>query len=471
MDPYSHQYSHGRGLDGFSYNQNGTSARYNPPFPRSNPVGTIPFPNIYSPNSMTDHYSQQQVPQRPEGPPFEDTKVVHHVVTGRNQQLVPDISASIQKGFFQVDNKWTCYRRNYFTVACSFTFKNQLPDGPIYLQRHSQLEPIQQFAISISARTAVMNNQESEARALVQHTPKRDKATESVPGRHVVQPASNQTMIAGDTMTAPSQLYRGSQHLPPTMISGYDAFGSHSHQAVPTSHTFERIQFQKATANNGKRRAQQQYFHVVVELSANLGRHGSEDNWVVVATKQSHPMVVRGRSPGHYKDNIRRDSQSSMDPDRGTGAGAEGHSHSMPMTSMMGGHTSSMDWTPSHRGQPYPGSSYRHAGRSDYSPDSVASSTTLTGTPTDAGFELPDAQSGKLVASYIPHRQLLTPLSATADDGMFNNNRSLLGRKRRYEDDVTESERSFHTSAGFLDNLSSTTFDFTSLPCPKTLCA
>jgi meiosis-specific transcription factor NDT80 len=50
----------------------------------------------------------------------------------------------------------------------------------------------------------------------------------------------------------------------------------------------------------------------VVELSADVSRTGESPHWVKIATKQSEPVVVRGRSPGHYKDNERRDSTASM---------------------------------------------------------------------------------------------------------------------------------------------------------------
>jgi meiosis-specific transcription factor NDT80 len=170
-------------------------------------------------------------------------------------------------------------------------------------------------------------------------------------------------------------MYGAASNLPTSMMVDYNPqhYGSTQHQGPPQSHTFERIQFQKATANNGKRRAQQQYFHVVVELFADVGRHG-DPQWIKIATSQSHPMVVRGRSPGHYKDN-RRDSATSMDPDRGAGAGGDGPGGAPSLGSYLGpshGRPSTMDWESTHRGSSQLGGSYRHA-TEDYSPDSVTS--------------------------------------------------------------------------------------------------
>ena len=93
--------------------------------------------NQYAPYSARDHtYSSgMTMPHtelhRAEGPPFLETKVLKKVATAR-QELQPDLSANFQKGFFQVDDKWTCYRRNYFHVACSFILKNHLAEGPLY---------------------------------------------------------------------------------------------------------------------------------------------------------------------------------------------------------------------------------------------------------------------------------------------------------------------------------------------------
>jgi meiosis-specific transcription factor NDT80 len=310
-----------------NYSSSPEILRYGSQYPQMQPAT-----DVYPFSSTTGTYAQSTMPlattsrlgsTHQDGPPFDDTIVIHPVITSRHHQLTPEIAASIQKGFFQVDGKWTCYRRNYFTVSCSFSFRTPSYDGPLYLQRHSNhlAEPINEFAVSISAKTAIMNaNQESEVRALVQHTPKRDKATETIPGKVTIQPAPTPLLPNSAALSANATLYASSQQVSSSLLHDYNTtYSSTQHQAPPTAHTFERIQFQKATANNGKRRAQQQYFHIVVELSANVSRAGESAHWVKIATKQSEPMVVRGRSPGHYKDNGRRDSTTSMDPDRGSG--------------------------------------------------------------------------------------------------------------------------------------------------------
>lgn len=364
-----------------------------------------------------------------EGPPFEDTKAIYPIITARNQQLSPKIEAKIQKGFFKVDHKWTCYRRNYFTVSCSFSLKPATFEPQFYLQRHQnqQHEAIVAFAIQISAKTAMVNNQESESRNLVQHTPKRDKATESVPGKVMLQPAQPSILTNPASYHGSSSMYGATPNLPSSMMVDYNSqpYSSTQHQGPPQSHTFERIQFQKATANNGKRRAQQQYFHVVVELFADVGRHGDRQ-WVKVATAQSHPMVVRGRSPGHYKDN-RRDSTTSMDPDRGAGGSGDSSGGAPLPGTYLGpahGRSSTMDWESTHRGPSQTGGNYRHLAE-DCSPKSgtslESSSSSYCGldfdflrsqdTMDDSRFAAPDPRT----SSSVDQKALASPLSCRSE--------------------------------------------------------
>ena len=249
-------------------------------------------------------------------PPFEETKPFYSLSDAAGTQIQPEIQAKIDKGFFKTEDNWTCYRRNYFSVACCYSLKPDVDplSEPIYLNRNNATrEPIQSFSICITAR---VDGEDGKQIDLVQHTPKRDKG-----------PMCQPEML--ELLPHPS----GSMGMFPGTASG---FGS-THQLSPdyeqaqfsssgqTSNiaTFERIQFKKATANNGKRRAAQQYFHIVVELFAKVPRgKSSELQSIMIAHRVSAPMVVRGRSPGHYQDE-RRGSQTSMGPGGG-GGGSNG---------------------------------------------------------------------------------------------------------------------------------------------------
>ncbi|KAL1925324.1 uncharacterized protein VTP21DRAFT_207 [Calcarisporiella thermophila] len=181
------------------------------------------------------------------GPFFCPTRQHHNLYSmDRMNGYKLRIQSKVDKGFFLSENDWTCYRRNYFQVSSAFSvlgtnYPLNEPETPCLIEiENGRFCTVTQFLLGISAR---VSNSEKRIE-LVQHTPKRDKG------------------------------------------------------AQPTIVTFERIQFKTATANNGKRRAAQQYYILLIDLYA-FCDNGQQYK---VATTQSAPLVVRGRSPGHYSD-------------------------------------------------------------------------------------------------------------------------------------------------------------------------
>ncbi|ORX60688.1 p53-like transcription factor [Hesseltinella vesiculosa] len=177
------------------------------------------------------------------------------------------LHVKMDRGFFRAEQDWTCYRRNYFQVSATFdvhgmNYVLQGSEVPCLVQSDRQLHQVDFFSIGVSARVSGAEKKID----LIQHTPKRDKGPQMVPLPRMIR--------AG-----------GNLHLAPV--------GS-NHNIV----SFERMQFKTATANNGKRRAAQQYYEIVVDLFANT----SSGLTMPVATCTSAPLVVRGRSPGHYAD-------------------------------------------------------------------------------------------------------------------------------------------------------------------------
>lgn len=238
-----------------------------------------------------------------------------------------DISGIIDKGpFLSPDHEWTCYRRNYLACICSFTLNPSYPGlgmqftpAPAHGANTSQTFQVCGFAMCISAMVA---DNEQHGIELVQHTPKRDKGPVSKPTKTVLAPKSNPPPHSSLNMYSDGSALASTRNL---YSDGYGGQQGPAHQ-VPTEHTFERIQFKQATQNNGKRRAAQQYYHLVVELWADVGTQ-SVDKWVKVAFRKSAKMIVRGRSPGHYQ-NERRNSQGN-----GTGgsSGSSGYRQMGPM--------------------------------------------------------------------------------------------------------------------------------------------
>ncbi|KAI8138708.1 hypothetical protein BJV82DRAFT_286803 [Fennellomyces sp. T-0311] len=221
------------------------------------------------------------------GPRFAATKYSGNLyAVDRTTVLDVQIQSKFDRGFFIADNDWTCYRRNYFQVSATFS----LHGFPLYYHSHDQhdpelgclvrdtegdeqLHPVNRFMIGISAHVA----DEDKKITLIQHTAKRDKGPQTQPESKPIRPG-------GDL----------------ALLSNMQAASSSTTSPVidQTIATFERIQFKSATANNGKRRAAQQYYVLVIELFAKI----ASGRLVRVATNRSAPLVVRGRSPGHYSE-------------------------------------------------------------------------------------------------------------------------------------------------------------------------
>ncbi|KAI8051496.1 hypothetical protein BDF22DRAFT_621573, partial [Syncephalis plumigaleata] len=204
------------------------------------------------------------------GPFFLPTRQHHKLFTlDQKHNLVAQIQSKMDRGFFLADNDWTCYRRNYFQVSSSFSLQTNnhhpftQPEIPCLIEGENGIfYHVNQFSLGVAAR---VSNSDKKI-DLVQHTPKRDKGPQNTPSPKPIRAGGNLNMSSV----------------------------GNNHSIV----TFERVQFKTATANNGKRRAAQQYYVLLVELYAET----SAGKTFRVATAQSAPLVVRGRSPGHYAD-------------------------------------------------------------------------------------------------------------------------------------------------------------------------
>ncbi|KAF8934064.1 meiosis-specific transcription factor ndt80 [Dissophora ornata] len=260
-----------------------------------------------------------------DGPYFSNTKQFHNLFNmSQTQSYKLRVMARIDRGFFTANKIWTCYRRNYFQVSTAFSIlgfdhsqesevpclielKDSAPgsgagsdtnprgelnsprdtnamigslDG-LRLNDHggsgtttSRLLVVTNFSICITSKIASTDKKID----LIQHTPKRDKGPQIVPGLRSVRGGGALTLT-----------------------------GTSTNQSVVT---FERVQFKTATANNGKRRAAQQFYILMVDLYA----HTEDGQVFCVASSQSDSLVVRGRSPGHYVDTPERDMMTSPGP-------------------------------------------------------------------------------------------------------------------------------------------------------------
>ncbi|KAI8978024.1 hypothetical protein BDB01DRAFT_800440 [Pilobolus umbonatus] len=210
---------------------------------------------------------------------FHPPKILHNLyLHNKNTPCSFDLKCNLDKGFFMSQSHWTCYRRNYFQVSAAFTIQDYTSQVYALRLNSDELVPIQHFFVKIKACTSPyfstqkamsddvlsssspLTNNKSMSIALTQMTPKRDKGPQREPPIELIHPTDGDS--SADKITV----------------------------------SFERLQFKVATANNGKRRATQQYFQLVVELIA----ESEGGKRTVLCECSSAPLVVRGRSPGHY---------------------------------------------------------------------------------------------------------------------------------------------------------------------------
>lgn len=191
-----------------------------------------------------------------------------------------NLNSRLDGGFFKHDDIWTCYRRNYFRCLSSLSFfrNDHLvdPAESLFLWEKSAKRIVKEFTVELSSNSNGSNKKPTE---LVMHTAKRAKATKI--GPHSAK------IIVSDGLTSK------------TPMSGIEFSSRQDEHAL-----FSRLQFKSATANNGRRKCIQQFFAVSIELFAIL----DDDSKVRIASSETEPIVVRGRSPGHYADARHKDS-------------------------------------------------------------------------------------------------------------------------------------------------------------------
>ncbi|RWA10479.1 hypothetical protein EKO27_g4609 [Xylaria grammica] len=238
---------------------------------------------------------------------------------GSSTHVKVDIQGVIDKGFFLSDGEWTCYRRNYFSCICSYGLTPHFPNATMqYFPTASTTSyQVLGFAMSISA---VVSESDSQNIDLVQHTPKRDKGPTAKPEKVRMLPKPHQQA------SNPLGLYPDHHSMAGASRAIYESgYGQSGQGPYATEHTFERIQFKQATANNGKRRAAQQYYHLVIELYVDVGTQNPGEQFIKVAERKSAKMIVRGRSPGHYQ--TERRGSTSSGPGGSSGMGSYSSSH------------------------------------------------------------------------------------------------------------------------------------------------
>ncbi|KAL8903104.1 MAG: hypothetical protein Q9207_004153 [Kuettlingeria erythrocarpa] len=213
--------------------------------------------------------------------PFKPTIAHHTIENADGTPCDPLINIEVSKGFFQAEaGVWTTYRRNDFSVTCLLRLGGA-PSLPYYIKSHAYgpSTKVSRFHLVLSARS-----DSGDPINLQSFTPGKGKAASP----------STEDPLTFSTAIDPSS--------PSTQWKA----------------EFGRMQFRKATVNNAKSRALQQYFHLILTLLAEPCP-GAESH-VAVASRTSFPIIVRGRSPAHYADDGRDKSTHEPVVDKSVGS-------------------------------------------------------------------------------------------------------------------------------------------------------
>ncbi|KAL5372261.1 hypothetical protein PMIN02_012651 [Paraphaeosphaeria minitans] len=387
-----------------------------PETPRSVVSASMPLNTSYSSLSMGSYGSQGDRSELT--PPFNSQEDYCNLICD-GSKITPSIDAKIEKGFFpSAEGVWTCYRRNYFAVNVHYNLHPWVNNGRLYLDQGGgkPQEQVQSMAVSLAAAVDGSGGKTIE---LIQHTPKRDKGPQLQMKKELLSP-----MPPGKTHEHGS--YGISTFHPSTQSPGFllplqnesdssQAYSPTSHAQNSYQHSFERIQFKSATANNGKRRAQQQYFHLIVELWANVqSPRDNESRWVKVAARVSHPVVVRGRSPSHYSNEGPHNAGASRGAGSGGGPGQGPHGYGTNGTQYTTGYRNGLAGGGSSGlgSGMYRGTTYS-LDPSPLGSHSVSSASSLSGGPVEnfvGEHHMAEDDDGKMIQSHNDYQYYPAPI-------------------------------------------------------------
>ncbi|KAJ3181063.1 hypothetical protein HDU85_003768 [Gaertneriomyces sp. JEL0708] len=258
---------------------------------RTHPHSTAPY-TVPQPAASSTASSAEASPW------FRPTNQLYPLTSlGRNDTYTLQLLPHIDRGFFLADTDWTCYRRNYFSLSVRFTCMDadgKTVEMPCCVNVNGEYRTVTRWLVGVRARSS----NAGRAVDIVQHTAKRDKGPQYPPSMKIIEASPSQPHQPGsdaNSRTSPV----GSDQTETSLATHSEAALRASPAIAPDTFSvhYDRLQFKSATANNGKRRAAQQYHLLVVELYAQTG----DGVLVCVAVSESAPLVVRGRAPGHYR--------------------------------------------------------------------------------------------------------------------------------------------------------------------------
>jgi hypothetical protein len=240
--------------------------------------------------------------------PFTTTKSGDFVLMCGNDHILPELHVSCSKNMqiMEQEPKLVCYRRNYVTVDCSYRLPIPAHRQGDYLSgfkdkvlevadKNGQRWIVKALGINMIGTIDGFNGKEV---SLVKYEPTRDLGR-----KYAVNPVP--------CLPDQSDMPQYNRHNAATAMPNLPFQSVNPGEPLTTRHMFERIQFRQATSNNGQRRASQQFFHIEIQIVADVATVVNRDDagvrhaghWMVLKSLMSEGLVVRGRSPSHYMKN------------------------------------------------------------------------------------------------------------------------------------------------------------------------
>lgn len=235
-------------------------------------------------------------------PQFHETKSTGQLYDAAGSLVLEKIRASfvLKKRTARQRNCWILYRRNYYGIQGSYDLhpsSDASTEETLWLHGDGH-EPKPVVALHMRMRGAV----DSETGPVIPIVVFNAKRKPLHPGDNPPPAPDRQRMKP--TREGSTKLY---------VTSTGDRADNIN---IPMNHTWPRNQFRAATQNNGSRRTEQQFYHVIVELMAEVIIDGISESFVV-ASVMSEPLVVRGRCPLSFKPkDSKPEDGHTRDPNR-----------------------------------------------------------------------------------------------------------------------------------------------------------
>lgn len=267
------------------------------------------------------------------GPSFENTTLYRPIfITSTNENVFPFVNARIDRGFESHGGEWIGYKRNYFTLVSCFEFEGANPETFFNEKFHilndlGELENISCFALRLVSRCS----EDESVVNLIQHTAKRDRGPQYLPpvfpaisgylpSHSIIKQASN--IRNGDKIDQYNRMfYLDNTTLQKCMDTSI--LSTYPEGRIATVARYERIQF-STSINYRKSTMVNRHFILKVELLGLL----DDGKYAVLASTETQPLVVRGRSPSNYQMARRNLKALNFNNQRENGCGSNSSSSS-----------------------------------------------------------------------------------------------------------------------------------------------